>query len=284
MSGACSSSRCQDEAVHLDELWNDPTLQDCCRRDLLLQHKSAKLKEQLLQQDRTIERSRLMRQVVVQPPQTASSDSSGLESDADTDDEELQRLRSLRLAEMKVQAAQASSRQAAGLGTLQTLQPSALLGEVEQRGGYCVCHLLVPGYEPSQLLDEHLEVLAHRHQHTFFARVPLSRNSSLVSLLQLPEIPALVCFRSGTVVGRVGLTQFGAPHQLQEEQVDAYLTRLKMLHGTEDGASADACASEDDIEPGRYAPCEVCGRAYPHEHVRAVYSQVQDDSDEDSDF
>jgi hypothetical protein len=29
-------------------------------------------------------------------------------------------------------------------------------------------------------------------------------------------------------------------------------------------------------------PCEVCGRTYPHEHIRSMYSSQQQDSSDDA--
>lgn len=44
------------------------------------------------------------------------------------------------------------------------------------------------------------------------------------------------------------------------------------------------CSQEEEAEeqgPGqRGAPCELCGRTYPHEHVRAAYARRDSDSDE----
>ena len=50
----CCNVRCEpDSACHLDD---DPTLADCCRRDLQEQKYTQRIKEQLLSHDRTYER------------------------------------------------------------------------------------------------------------------------------------------------------------------------------------------------------------------------------------
>jgi hypothetical protein len=36
-------------------------------------------------------------------------------------------------------------------------------------------------------------------------------------------------------------------------------------------------------EDSRHPPCELCGRRYPHEHIKAVYRSEQA-ADEDSDY
>ena len=38
---------------------------------------------------------------------------------------------------------------------------------------------------------------------------------------------------------------------------------------------------QEDEGRSKDAPCEVCGRRYPHEHVRAVYSTREPGDEED---
>jgi hypothetical protein len=45
---------------------------------------------------------------------------------------------------------------------------------------------------------------------------------------------------------------------------------------------ACGCAVVQDAADWQ-APCEVCGRTYPHEHIRSIYSSHQPGSDEDED-
>ena len=59
----CSSVCCEpDPACHLDD---DPTLADCCRRDLQEQKYTQRIKEQLLSHDRTYERIELAKSAIL---------------------------------------------------------------------------------------------------------------------------------------------------------------------------------------------------------------------------
>lgn len=107
-----------------------------------------------------------------------------------------------------------------------------------------------------------------------------------------PAPPAgLLCFREGSLVGAVGLDRFGAPDCIQEEAVDKWLRQLRMLAAAPGGSGAAAAvaaraggtalgqgdgggSSEEEDEEGAewQQPCEVCGRRYPHQHIRSVYA------------
>eukprot|EP00955_Chlamydomonas_euryale_P016450 175996-Chlamydomonas_euryale.AAC.4 len=92
--------------------------------------------------------------------------------------------------------------------------------------------------------------------------------------------------RDGAIVGRCGVDAFGPPGDVHNgdvhtELVSAYLRRLRVLRcggaaaGRGRGSSSSPDGSDDSDDGGgggRYdaAPCEECGRTYPHEHMRAV--------------
>ena len=71
MANCCPDEACQEEP----ELWNDPTLADCCRRDLQEQHYVARVKGQLLAVDRTEERQKAKAEVLRTEAGWASDDS-----------------------------------------------------------------------------------------------------------------------------------------------------------------------------------------------------------------
>ena len=118
----------------------------------------------------------------------------------------------------------------------------------------------------------------------------------LPRLLTPPAAPAgLLCFRDGCLVGAASLDAFGAPECIREEAVDKWLRRLRVLQqqmpssssgGTGAGATArwrgggsvDGSGSSSD-EGGApdegdewQQPCDVCGRRYPHQHIRSMYA------------
>jgi len=96
-------------------------------------------------------------------------------------------------------------------------------------------------------------------------------------------------------VGAAGLDRFGAPDCLLEEAVDQWLRQHKglLLESAAAAAAAarpsrrsngDASSSGDDSGSGSeeegdewQQPCEVCGRRYPHQHIRSVYASRRED-------
>lgn len=99
-------------------------------------------------------------------------------------------------------------------------------------------------------------------------------------------------------MGAASLDHFGAPECLLEEQVDAWLRQRRCLvaaPGGEaaapaggragSGAEAGGSSSDEEEEGGGEGdewqqPCEVCGRRYPHQHIRSVYARRGDGSSE----
>lgn len=215
------------------------------------------------------------------------------------------RLRALRVAEMREAAARKAAAQARGLGAQLSVGEGALLGAARSSDQPLVAHLAHEGVEACEVLDEHLSALAHSHLGTRFLRVPVGRRSSLHLRLGAPPGPALVAFWEGSVLGAASLERFGAAEGvLLEEEVDRWLCALHVLHTPE---SLQAWAAEQRRRPGRrqggeggtssggesdedgdgrggddwQQPCEVCGRAYPHEHIRSVYADRHSDSEDE---
>ncbi|KAG2433284.1 hypothetical protein HXX76_008351 [Chlamydomonas incerta] len=295
------------------DLEDDPTLAGCCAEDLKNFRRAEKLRNALLEVDPTMARLKLAAQVLPgPPPPVQQGGGSPLElTDDDEDDPELAELRARRLQELQRQAAERQVASSQGYGQLNDVPGDKLLVTVEGVQGPAVVHVAVPGHEAGALLDEHLTVLAHRHRGTFFGRAAVrggGRGDPLAAQLRLGEVglPSLVCFRGGAVVGRAALPQFGPPGGLVEEEVTAFLQRLRVLRSGESGpqpgprgarrrggdaSEDDGGGQEDDDEEDeewRVKPCEVCGRRYPHEHVRAVYgsssaAQGRDGSYDDDD-
>lgn len=252
----------------------------------------ARLKAQLSLHDPSKERLRAVERVLgAVPPQTADAD---LASDLDSgseDDELIAQLRDARMRELQVAARQRAQLQAAGHGAVQHVPEGRLLREAEGCAGPLVCHLALSGSPLDDELDEHLASLAHRFLGTRFVRAAIRPASTLHLRLRMPPGPGLLCFRKGSLVGAAGLDRFGAPDCIQEEAVDKWLRQLCVLAAAPGGSSAAAVAaaqasgpaaapddgastSEEEEEEAEewQQPCEVCGRRYPHQHIRSVYS------------
>lgn len=95
-------------------------------------------------------------------------------------------------------------------------------------------------------------------------------------------------------MGAASLDHFGAPDCLLEEAVDSWLRQRRCLVAAPGGDAAPAAggrrsggagSSSDEEEGGDEGdeweqPCEVCGRRYPHQHIRSVYARRSDGGSE----
>ena len=99
-----------------------------------------------------------------------------------------------------------------------------------------------------------------------------------------PGLPAVVCFRGGRVVGSADYALLGAHGEVHEELLRRFLRRSKAL-APAGAADTDSESDADEEAGGGGTPCPQCGRTYPHEHVRAVYSTPThpDEEDEEDD-
>ncbi|MEW5313708.1 MAG: hypothetical protein WDW38_005250 [Sanguina aurantia] len=218
---------------------SDPTMSECCRRDISQQRRSDKLRFQLSLVDRSMAVLKVRNGAV---PSVATSGSipspqhgqtpSGDVSEEDADDPGLEQLRRQRMSQMQSQAAWRTQLQQQGHGQLVEANAQSLVARLESTEQPSVLHLAIAGHLPCELLDEHLGVLAARHLGTLFVRVTPPRKSALQAQLRVDSLPALVCcVAGGVVVGRASLAQFGGVDDIIEEEVTSYLTRLKVLSG-----------------------------------------------------
>lgn len=104
-------------------------------------------------------------------------------------------------------------------------------------------------------------------------------------------------------MGAAGVDRFGAPECLLEEAVDKWLRQHRglLLAAPAAGSSgrrqaaagggssaAPSCGSSDEDKEEEEGdewqkPCDVCGRCYPHQHIRSVYATRGSGSDSESD-
>lgn len=71
------------------------------------------------------------------------------------------------------------------------------------------------------------------------------------------------------------LALFGAPFDLREDRMERWV-RINLGLSSADANLTNQEESEDDKEVGEEKACAVCGRSYPHEHVRSVRAQHYD--------
>lgn len=140
-----------------------------------------------------------------------------------------------------------------------------------------VCHVAA-GYANADLIDEVLDGLAQLYLGCLFLRcVPHQRNSWLQRLGIMPK-GGLVCLEQGAVVGRY--LPHGRGELDLEESISAWLhdsgcrkewQLCEEAEYNEDNVYNELSTGKlggRDGESG--SGCKVCGRDYPHEHVRAL--------------
>ncbi|PSC69616.1 thioredoxin domain-containing 9-like protein [Micractinium conductrix] len=278
----------------------DPTLEACCQRDLEAAALEARLKAQLSLHDRSKERERAAARVFggdAAAAAAAAAQHQQLVEDqlgSGDDDALMGRLREARLRELRTAADARSEAQRAGHGTLGDVPEAGLLRAAQQAApAPFVAHLALDGSPLDDDLDEHLTTLAARYLGTRFVRSRIALHSTLHLRLRTPPGPGLLCFREGSLVGAAPLDRFGAPECILEEEVDKWLRKLQVLvlqpgggaaaaaataAGRRDGGGGDS-GSEEEAGGEWEQPCEVCGRRYPHQHIRSAYAGGAHDSD-----
>lgn len=91
---------------------------------------------------------------------------------------------------------------------------------------------------------------------------------------------ALVVLRKGAVATARCLSEMGEPADVHAEKVHAYLQRARALQtphgggsgsGDGGGGGGGGGGGSDSGGSGDDEACELCGRTYPHEHIRNAY-------------
>jgi hypothetical protein len=172
----------------LEDMALDPTLDQCCRRDIQSQIAKERIRQCLQREDRIDARQRVSAAAVCRDPAALAAASlqeqhlqvqQQLENDelnsdefledgeaADAADAELAMLRQQRLAQLRAQSAAQQEVQRSGFGNLNDVQEGklmALLREPPGRG-LLVVHLAVQGHEPCNTLDECLAAAAAQYR------------------------------------------------------------------------------------------------------------------------
>jgi hypothetical protein len=167
----------------------DPTLDQCCRRDIQSQIAKERIRQCLQREDRIDARQRVSAAAVCRNPAALAAASlqehalqlqqqqllegDELNSDeledgeaADAADAELAMLRQQRLAQLRAQGAAQNEAQRSGFGSLNDVQEGKLLPLLREPPGrgLLVVHLAVQGHEPCNTLDECLAAAAAQYR------------------------------------------------------------------------------------------------------------------------
>lgn len=179
---------CLPPLLQLEDMALDPTLDQCCRRDIQSQIAKERIRQSLQREDRIDARQRLAAEAVCRDPAALAAaslqetlqqqraaaaafknENDELDSDLEAEgkgDAELAALRQQRLAQLRAQGAAQQQAQRSGFGSLNDVQEGQLLPLLREPPGrgLLVVHLAVQGFEPCNTLDECLAAAAAQYR------------------------------------------------------------------------------------------------------------------------
>lgn len=203
----------------------------------------------------------------------------------------------MRIQELQREARLKKSLESEGAGTVTTTRQNNVEKTIrESIVDHIVCHFYVEGDERGQSIDQSLEKLASTWQGTRFLRCPVRPADTFSCRFGLPPGPGIVCFLQETIVAACSLLDLGCNddddgEQEEEAAVVQWLQKRKFLRSNVSATTAttvhnddnnDHNDNDDDDNDEWQAPCEECGRRYPHQHIRSVYRNLIVDSDDDN--
>jgi len=232
------------------------------------------------------------------PPRSESSDF----SDFSDDDEDLARIRAQRMEEL-MQAKRQTAKTLLCEGRVQSVDNEVLRkilqrhagqmwqsgfgggggkGSRSQRRPALVCQFCVKGDAFSNELSEVVDALAARDfAKTHFVRIEKTKGV-VVNQRDKVNQAALCCFEAGQHKCVLFGEEIGAP-DVDERVIVNWLTQVCGISKSGSASGAQAAEEDDgDGGDGGIDPCEICGRSYPHEHIKSVYGN-RSDSDSNSD-
>ncbi|KAK9792251.1 hypothetical protein WJX73_007616 [Symbiochloris irregularis] len=280
MAEHCCAS--QEPAQSLSEVFdsaaNDPALQSCCARDLREQAYAARLKAELLSHDRSNTR-RDIRNRTFDPYLNSLRDAEPTQSDTDSDleadGEELNRLRSQRLVDLQLQARRHAERQCSSRPQVTecslTELPVYLRSEVA-----IVCHVFQPGDQAANEIDELLDSLCPQAEDTVFLRAPL-QPGALLPGLNVSIQAGLYCFVDNCLTG-CSPTATWVDLDFDQRKLLKWLQHTHVLPADRTRAGpmqrsvSISASSSENGDGGWQEACQICGRHYPHEHIRNTHA------------
>ncbi|KAL0023297.1 hypothetical protein WJX77_004431 [Trebouxia sp. C0004] len=216
------------------------------------------------------------------PTVSASSHEEWSSMEESTEEEaELLKLRDARLRQLKQDSQQIPALEPEGHGNLIELSQAQSL-EAIGSGTTVICHMFCGGVQACEQLNEHLHSVAHKYLQARFIYIRVTQSKRVLPELGVVPVPGLVTYHKGVVTGAAPLQAFGDASEVDEHQIDAWLRKKLSNHSALNKASL-TCDSDQDDEDDGDKPCSLCGRQFPHEHIRSVYTASPYDSDSDSD-
>ena len=223
--------------------------------------------------------------------ETLDNEDDDLKSGSDDDDldEEFERYRQRRLAEMKKwQSNQFRGRQLLQVGTVSSVDNAGLqkiLKQHAQKGpsSRLICQFSVKGDSFSHELDEVMDEIAARHASVNFVRIQKTKGVVINHRDQVNQA-ALCCFEAGQHKSILFGEEIGAPDEVNESVIMRWLQSCGVMKNKSKSSSSrnqgNGSSEEEEEEEGDECPCLVCGRTYPHEHVKTVWGKRSDSEEE----
>ena len=170
----------------------------------------------------------------------------GEEADDFDDDNELERIRERRLAELKRRARDVEVKEADQHGMYHAVAEEKFL-ELVTKTKLVVAHFFHTDFNRCRILDEHLEKLAPRHFHTKFIKCDVETFPFFVEKLKVRVLPTIVCFRDGLCVDRVvGFGELGETDDFDTEVLEARLGVAGMVKRGGDNPYSQGTVGLDD--------------------------------------
>jgi hypothetical protein len=296
--GNCNDKNCgvSHEAeleAHLQEGWDsgDAPMAACCARELDEMRENNRVlgilkkadvsTQHLRKKEAAISTARPLPSVSTSMAQqdVIEDEDSDFGSDDGEVDAEFERYRAERMAQLKKESAQRVKLGAVASvdnnGLQKILKEQSWKGMGSGGSSVLVCQFSVKGDAFSHELDEVVDQLAARYAKLSFVRIQKTKGLVINQRDQVNQA-ALCCFEAGQHKSILFGEEIGAPEEVNERVIVRWLQALGVV--AERRRQQNGSDEEYDDEEGE--PCVVCGRCYPHEHIKTVQAKRSDSEDE----
>ncbi|KAJ2598887.1 hypothetical protein EV177_007438 [Coemansia sp. RSA 1804] len=145
-------------------------------------------------------------------------------------DPELERLREVRLNQLKSEIDHVRTLRARGHGEYSEIPKEEDMVNLVGKKGKAIAHFGHPQFARCKILDSHLRTLAPHHFETRFASINVEKCPFLVKKFQVRVLPCLLAVIDGRVVDRlVGFEEFGNNDKFSTEALEKRLAKCGVI-------------------------------------------------------
>jgi hypothetical protein len=139
----------------------------------------------------------------------------------DLDEDDLERIREKRMAEMRKMNEQRANWRRIGHGQYQLLTNEKEFFEAAKASDHMICHFFRSSTQRCKIMDKHLELLAPKHIETRFVRIDAEKSPYLVQNLRVVVLPTIALVRKGKTVDYiVGFDDLGGQDDFPTEVLE----------------------------------------------------------------